>query len=334
MLEKWKQLFRKKPAQVTARVNPRSGLNAETVTNAPANTEHVATLFMQILLDSTDAQVAELSVPEKLVSQSVEQQLRDYEQRAAAVPRLPTVIPLLLKQLRDPLASAREYTAVITQDPVVSMAVLKVANSVYFNPYRKPLDNFERVVNDLGVLKLRMILSTAVMQPVLLDRHSALPQKIWNHSLACAVCCQQLADREGVDSFKAYMCGLVHDIGVVTLFNEAQMSSRQYLETPKLNPALLRQLFDRCGKPLAHWIAQDWSLPADIVRALAAQSEPGEGSPLAQILRRSNQLCEAFAVYRAGQLERVDIEQLAAKLKFPETIVDTLDNGLNENTES
>src|SRR6478609_2801766 len=38
-----------------------------------------------------------LGVPEKLVRQVVEQQLRNGDLRRAAVPRLPTVIPLLLK---------------------------------------------------------------------------------------------------------------------------------------------------------------------------------------------------------------------------------------------
>jgi len=327
MLGKLKQLFRRDPTTSSAH---KKTLPAEITGADTQSAKIIHARYTQWLLQDFGEIETPLSVPEKLVGQAVEQQLRDYEKRATAVPRLPTVIPLLLKQLRDPLASAREYAGVITQDPVVSTAVLKVANSVYFNPYRKPLDNFERVVNDLGVLKLRMILSAAVMQPVLLDRHNVLPQKVWKHSLICAACCQQLADREGVDSFKAYMTGLVHDIGVVTLFNQAQLSSREFLQTSKVNAALLNPLFAQLAKPLAHWVAQDWNLPADIVRALAAQYEPGEGSALAQILRRANRLCEAFAVYRTGHMERDEMMALAAQLQFPDTIVSLLESSFGE----
>ena len=169
------------------------------------------------------------SVPEKLVGQAIAQQVRDSEQRRNAVPRLPAIIPLLLRQLRDPHASARDYVAVIKQDPVVAAAVLKIANSVYFNPYRKNVENFEHAVATLGIDGLRMVLSTAVLQPIVRGQNSKLPQKIWDHSLACAVCCQQLAERAHSDGFKAYLLGLVHDVGAVTLFNQVQAQSAAHL---------------------------------------------------------------------------------------------------------
>src|SRR5690606_1862616 len=159
----------------------------------------IAAAWLDLLLGEARLHNAEvLSTPEKIVGQAVEQLLRNSEQRAAAVPRLPTLLPLLLKQLRDPLASSRDYATLIMQDPLISPTVLRLANSAYFNPYRKSLDNFERVVADLGVVKLRMVLSAAVMQPVLLGSAGSLPQRVWQHSLDCAAACQSLAQREGV----------------------------------------------------------------------------------------------------------------------------------------
>ncbi len=98
--------------------------------------EAMYALFIETILGA-EPMHTQLSLPEKLVGQAIEQQLRDPVQRAAAVPRLPTVIPMLMKQLRDPNSSARDHVALITQDPVIATAVLRVANSVYFNPYRK-----------------------------------------------------------------------------------------------------------------------------------------------------------------------------------------------------
>lgn len=328
MFGKLKQLFASRPNPVSS-VRGTNKMAASANRDADIDTIHPT--FMQTLLGGDPSVASDLSVPEKLVGQAVEQQLQSREQRATSVPRLPMVIPLLLKQLRDPNASTRDYVEIITQDPVVATAVLKVANSVYFNPYRKALDNFERAVAAIGVLKLRMVLSTAVLQPVILNRGDNVPEQVWEHSLACAMCCQHLAERENVDAFRAYLTGLIHDIGIVTLYNQTQLLSREYLDSRRPGNKLLEQLFVQWALPLSHWIAQDWQLSDDIVRALGEQHETTKSiSALGTILRRSNRLCEAYHIYRAGKISREEVERLADSLRFTPKILDILDSGFGK----
>lgn len=279
-----------------------------------------------------DGSVESLSVPERLVAQTITQQVRDVSLRRSAVPRLPAIIPLLLQQLRDPNSSARDYVTVIRQDPVVAAAVLKIANSVYFNPYGKKIENFEHAVATLGIEGIRLVLSTAVLQPIVRGQNSKLPQRIWDHSLACAVCCQQLAQRAHVDSFKAYLLGLVHDVGVITLFNQLQLRSAEFLGTQPPTSALLRQLVDEIAQPLTYWIAQDWKLPAEIVRALAAQSESiGNKEPaLNGILRIANCISEAYLLMRMEVMTRETLEELIAQLSCPPGLLQQLDDAFRE----
>ncbi len=272
------------------------------------------------------------SVPEKLIAQTVMQQVRDGSLRRNAVPRLPAIIPLLLQQLRDPNASARDYVAVIRQDPVVAAAVLKIANSVYFNPYRKKIENFEHAVVTLGIDGLRLVLSTAVLQPIVRGQNNKLPQRIWDHSLACAVCCQQLAQRAHLDTFKAYLLGLVHDVGVVTLFNQLQLRCVEFLGARAPDPALLVQLADELAQPLAYWIAQDWQLPAEIVRALAAQAEPmsAKEPALSTILRRANCISEAYLLVQMELMEREVLQALIVELDCPDNLLRQLDDAFTD----
>lgn len=272
------------------------------------------------------------SVPEKLIAQTIAQQVRDNALRRNAVPRLPAIIPLLLQQLRDPNASARNYVATIRQDPVVAAAVLKIANSVYFNPYRKKIENFEHAVVTLGIDGLRLVLSTAVLQPIVRGQHNKLPQKIWDHSLACAVCCQQLAQRAHLDPFKAYLLGLVHDVGVVTLFNQLQLRCVEFLGSEVPNTALLAQLVDELAQPLAYWIAQDWQLPPEIVRALAAQFEPPSAKEpaLSGILRRANCVSEAYMLVKMELMERVALQELMTELACPANLMRQLDDAFTD----
>lgn len=325
-LGNWKQ--RLKIRSQPTRKSLASDLATEIDAIASESSGRIHELFLQTLLGTEGN--SELSVPEKLVGQAIAQSLNNNEQRAAAVPRLPTVIPLLLRQLRDPNASSRDYASIITQDPVLSTAVLRVANSVFFNPYRKTLDNFEHAVTALGILKLRMVLSTAVLQPVLLDRGDNLPQKVWDHSLAVAVCCQHLAERENADTYMAYMSGLMHDIGVVTLYNQTQLLSREYLDTKRPSATLLKNLIERWAQPLAQWVAEDWKMPPVIIQALTPVTASTQSSQLARIVQRANELCEAYAVCRAGQIDREELERLAARLKCPTNMLGILDSGYSQ----
>lgn len=327
--ERWNKLRRGDNIGTDIVAAPYSDNDAATVA-LRRYSERVHPLYQQNVFGSDGGEVT--SVPEKLIGQAIAQQVRDSEQRRNAVPRLPTIIPLLLRQLRDPNTSARDYVAVIKQDPVVAAAVLKIANSVYFNPYRKNVENFEHAVATLGIEGLRLVLSTAVLQPIVRGQNSRLPQKIWDHSLACAVCCQQLAERTHLDSFKAYLLGLVHDIGVVTLFNQLQLHSVEHLAGKAPSAELLTQLVEQWSQPLAYWIAQDWQLPVEIVRALASQQElsAANETALSRILRRANCLSEAYLLMRADLIEREELQKMAIALQCPANLLQHLDDAFTD----
>ncbi len=325
ILTKLRQLFavRSPKPQVAATAKPTSPAQSGSARADAA--QSVRGLYLEMLLQSDALDSTELSVPEKLVGQMVEQALRNVDQRGASVPRLPMVIPLLLKQLRDPNASIREYVTIIKQEPVVAQTVLQVANSVYFNPYRKPLRTFEQAVSVLGIHGLRQVLATAVLQPII-HGGDPLPQQIWEHALACSACCQALAQREGVDPFNAYLTGLVQGIGAVTIYNLVQQSSRDYLNGGRASPALMAQLLTRWAASLTYWIAQDWQLPSDIVRALGAAAEPdSNGTALAQILQRAQVLCQAYMTQRAGRTDAMATLRLATALHCPPAVLETID---------
>lgn len=325
MLSKWLQRWTRRGARPGSQVSADNSAGAAYID--AGQREEYARLhrrYLQLLLGAPTAP-GSLAVPEKLVRQVVEQQLRNSELRRAAVPRLPTVIPLLLKQLRDPNASARDYIAIIRQDAVVAAAVLTYANSAYFNPYRKQVDNFEQAVATLGINGLRLVLSTAVLQPIVRGRGDSLPQHAWDQSFICAICCQQLAEAEHLDSFKAYLLGLLCNIGVVTIYNQAQQQSEQHLGSTQPSASLLAQLIEQWSQPLAYWIAQDWQLPDEIVRALGAQNEKPAGAELASVLLRASHFGEAYILERAGLLDRKALTRLANGAGLPADIIARLD---------
>lgn len=245
-----------------------------------------------------------LSVPQRLVLDVTLQSMQKKDFRQKAVPRLPYIIPRLLKSLRDPDSSVKDYVDIIDKDPVMASAVLKLANSVYFNPIGRRIHEIDQAVVKLGINGLRTVLSAAVMQPII-QKDSAYfsqsGQRMWQHSLCCAVACEQIAEHRRIEKFKVYVLGLIHDIGKITLFSEL---SKQF----KINDESVPPGYDAFVPPLkkistalSYWIAKDWDMPKDICIALSDQTklvQEEEISIYGHILYQANLCAEVYsAIY-------------------------------------
>lgn len=270
-----------------------------------------------------------LTIPQKLVLDVVRSSLQKKDYRQRAVPRLPMVIPKLLKSLRDPESSAREYVDIIKKDPVMSAAVLKLANSVYFNPIGKRIHDIERAVVKLGIDGIRTVLSAAVMNPII-QKDSAYfsqtGQKMWHHSLNCAVACELIAEARNIERFKVYIMGLVHDIGKTTLFSELCTQFFKNGEEVKPGYNAFVPTMKVLGPAVSYWIAKDWELPKEICTALAEQTTIKAGalvSPFAYVLYQANLVAEAYSSLR-HQNEAM-ANQLLEDLELPTDLYEKLE---------
>lgn len=271
------------------------------------------------------------TVPQKLVQSVVKKSLSDKEQRVKSVPRLPSVIPRLLHSLRDPRASGKDYVNIINKDPAMSTAVLKLANSVYFNPTEKRVTSIEMAVVKLGIDGLRSALSTAVMQPVMQCKSQYFTEfghKLWFHSRCCAVACEIAAKERALEPFKAYLLGLVHDIGKITLFSA--LSQQLAINTDNEEPgyAAFAPPMQADSAQLSYTIAKDWQLPEELCDALEQQIQITPGtklSALAHLLFQANLACEIYAITEADSSQRELGEQALRELTLPADLFATLD---------
>lgn len=241
-----------------------------------------------------------LTIPQKLVVDVVKNSLQKKEARNKAVPRLPTVIPKLLRSLRDPDSSAKHYVDIINKDPVMSAAVLKLGNSVYFNPIGKRIDDIERAVVKLGIDGLRSVLSAAVMQPIIQrdsPYFSQSGQRMWHHSLCCAVACELIAEHRKMEKFKVYVMGLVHDIGKTTIFSELCKQFKLNGEDVQPGYNAFVPLMKVLSPAVSYWVAKDWELPKEVCTAMAEQTNiqaDNKISAYGQLLYQANLVSEAY----------------------------------------
>lgn len=126
--------------------------------------------------------------------------------------------PRLLSALCDSEISAAEVAALITQDPALSLRVLRVANSAYYGQSRS-IGSIDRALSLLGLDSVRGIAAAACLDRVLTIGASTVAadlEGMMRHSRATATAAEALA-RIGhpTRAADAFITGLLHNVGTI-----------------------------------------------------------------------------------------------------------------------
>ena len=150
--------------------------------------------------------------------------LIDTQNLAEDVGRLvafPDVYLRLGQLLDDPDCDAQQVSQLISQDPALSLRVLRIANSPFYGLSRE-VDTVARAVTVLGMSRVRdSVLACAASQVLTeIPNDVIIMEDFWHHSIFCGLIAQALATRSSrVTKDFAFVAGLLHDIGQLVLFN-------------------------------------------------------------------------------------------------------------------
>ncbi len=222
-----------------------------------------------------------------------------------ALPRLPDVLPKLMKALRDERASWEEIAQVVGQDALLVAEVLRLANSPCFRAAAK-ITCLEQVVMQLGLVGLREVVITVSLKPIMKlgggHYYQHVGRKVWPQALSAAVACRSLALSLNGSRFEAYIAGLVHNVGMVLVVQTLQAIS---LDAEVPCSIQFRDQIQQSAKRLSCLIARQWDLPAASVQALQDQIDPmtDRMSPLGRILQHASHLSMLQSLAREGRVE-------------------------------
>jgi HD-like signal output (HDOD) protein len=227
---------------------------------------------------------------------------------AGLVPRVPDVIPQLLRSLRDEAASSADLARQVARDPALVAELIREANSPFYRSSSQ-VRTIDAALLVLGRNGLRMLLARAAFRPLIGmqgGRHSRQAgPRIWAHTELCAHAASLLAPGLGADPFEAYLAGLMDDLGLIV----ALRLFDGMLETDALpqDPVFVTALLARTRSLAAH-IALKWELPPPIAAAIlgAGGDGPSAGQPLALTLGRAEHLAQLALLLEAGVLAQDD----------------------------
>ncbi|MFD2367268.1 HDOD domain-containing protein [Pseudoduganella sp. GCM10020061] len=239
---------------------------------------------------------------EQLILESLLRLVKAPDSAASLVPRVPAVIPPLLRSLRDTSLSGSDLARQIAQDVVLVGEVIREANSSYYSP-ATPVRNLEAAVLMLGQNGLRMLLARVAFRPVIsqqsgrLARLSAPP--IWAQAEKCALAASMLAYEHGAEPFEAYLAGLMENVGLIVAFRMIDQGFGDKAVLPG-SAQFCRGLFGY-ARMISARIAMLWDFPPNVVTAIAQAGE-ADGPPLAQALGKADRISKLRLLADSGRV--------------------------------
>ena len=244
--------------------------------------------------------------------------------RLGELPPSPLVVPKLHELLHEPDTSIRELVTTLSLDPVVSMRVLKLANSVYYDQQRQ-VTTVERAIivvgqNTLRNMALELCLRNAKQTYGLLER------RLWENSIASAVACRLIAQVVGgYEPEEAYLAGLLHHVGKTVMINR---DKALYQEVQRIVDAgegelndVERGLFAYSHGEVGAALLDHWNFPEQLILAThhhhdyegLADDDP-ELYTLCSIINLAGGFCRYYGIGYPHLDEEIDLAFLPGAL--------------------
>ena len=158
-----------------------------------------------------------------------------------------------------------------------------VVDVYIFGRWQK-VDSLRGAVVSLGFHHVSDIaMSCGVMNMLPGDKTSIDPVVFWEHSLGCALICRTVARKINLgDPAKAYLAGLLHDIGIIVNLWVLPQEFRAAYEIAKsegipLNEAEQRSMgFTHCDS--GRLLAENWALSADLIEVVSHHHSPEQAT--------------------------------------------------------
>ncbi len=176
--------------------------------------------------------------------------------------------------------SAAELARLIQRDIALAGHVMRVANSALY-ARRTPVVTLPQAIAWLGIREVRNIAFAVALQGQVftstLFRHQMAD--LWRESVIVALFSQEIArlKRRNVES--AYLCGLLHRLGMAVILGRIGEAALKQGVTPE--PAQVLELASRHETRVGTQLSIAWSLPPAVAAAIAHWRDP----PAAELAR-------------------------------------------------
>lgn len=260
----------------------------------------------------------------ELTSEQIQQILQ-----GISVPPQPQIMVDLQMEQFMPDPDLRAIAKLISQDPGLSGALLKIVNSPHFGLANR-IASIQQAVNLLGCNTVINLINAQSIKGELTDEAILTLNRFWDSAQDVAMTCLTLAKRIGYHSpDEAYSLGLFHNCGIPLMLKRFP-DYMQVLEDAYANATEQCRVVDTENQLLStnhavvgYFTARSWRLPEHLCQVIAnhhnafsifcdESQRDAQLKTLLAILKMAEHICETYRVL-GGQgvdLEWQAIEQL------------------------
>ena len=219
-----------------------------------------------------------------------------------AIPTIPAILQTLIAELDQPAEKVNliHVAELIGRDDSLAAQCLRMANSALYGRGKRT-SSLRGAVRTLGISHVRDAAISCAMIRIVPSQTALDPVIFWEHSLGCAILSRKLARSIGFDDpDKAYLAGLLHDVGYIvnmilwpapskTVFERA---SRENIFAGECEFSELG--FTHCQS--GELLARKWNFSSEIVEAIQCHHDTQGATidvPLVAIVALADRLCRS-----------------------------------------
>lgn len=184
----------------------------------------------------------------------------------------PFTIVKILEITQNDQTGANDLAKAIEADPVIVSSLLSISNTVYYARQGKRINDVQEAIVRLGFIETKNIalsLSVMSMFPGGAKSEGFNRFEFWYHSLACGILAETFARKARYPNpEKAFICGLLHDFGIILLdefFNGFFTSVYEQVSKNKSSfIAEERRLWGMSHNSAVAQLFKSWNMPADV----------------------------------------------------------------------
>lgn len=196
---------------------------------------------------------------------------------------LPHIASKVLNMIQSKQTDLKDIARVIEADPVLSMKLLRVANSPIFAT-RTKITSIVHALMLLGTKRIcNIVLSVSIYSKFFLNTHkhaAVLMERFFNHSYLTGNVAKTLSiyAKKRFEDYE-FIGGLLHDIGKMSML---QVHPREYALVQKLireerlhDLEAEKEVFGENHVEVGIQVAQLWKLPDEVLMVIAFHRNPG-----------------------------------------------------------
>jgi putative nucleotidyltransferase with HDIG domain len=197
------------------------------------------------------------------------------------LPTIPAVATRILTLLDRPDVEIEEVADLMLADQVMAARVLKLINSPVYKPSHE-ITTLKRALIHLGLRHIREVVLTTSLIKIFSEDTGALKiNAFWEHSFGVGMVSKIIAQKVGYpDLDKAYISGIVHDLGEVFLSSYFPDQFRQLQQSIQGTATSMREaeveLLGTTHNEIGLCMAQKWNFPDAYCEVIACHHAPAD----------------------------------------------------------